>query len=196
MVKSLAQKLQRSLLRSFKILLVLVLFLLFYLLFGLTEPELFRLSRTAAITLICFPVVCVLMLKVYGMPDIDQVLKGPKANGSLPHGQSTYLILIFIQIQRIFHSGSFLSICLQQPEVEGDPHRGDDGLDQDQGGTKFDHILVGVAAHSIPDRGVMMEAMEERSTQQMMGSGFSPTPPQAAIMTGVMMLTRVLLSKN
>ena len=54
-----------------------------------------------------------LMLKVYGMPDIDQVLKGPKANGSLPHGQSTYLILIFIQIQRIFHSGSFLSICLQ-----------------------------------------------------------------------------------
>lgn len=66
MVKSLAQKLQRSLLRSFKILLVLVLFLLFYLLFGLTEPELFRLSRTAAITLICFPVVCILMLKVYG----------------------------------------------------------------------------------------------------------------------------------
>ena len=66
MVKSLAQKLQRSLLRSFKILLVLVLFLLFYLLFGLTEPELFRLSRTAAITLICFPVICVLMLKIYG----------------------------------------------------------------------------------------------------------------------------------
>ena len=66
MVKSIAQKLQRSLLRSFKLLLVIVLFLLFYVLFSLTEPELLRFSRTAAITLICFPVMCVLMLKIYG----------------------------------------------------------------------------------------------------------------------------------
>ena len=54
MVKTIAQTLQITILRLFKILLVLVLFLLFYGLFALTEPELLRASRTAAITLICF----------------------------------------------------------------------------------------------------------------------------------------------
>ena len=48
MVKSIAKNLQRTLLRSFKVLLVLVLFATFYLLFALTEPELLRASRTAA----------------------------------------------------------------------------------------------------------------------------------------------------
>ena len=46
-----------------------MLFLLFYGLFALTEPELLRASRTAAITLICFPVICIAMLKIYcGFP--------------------------------------------------------------------------------------------------------------------------------
>ena len=66
MVKTIAQTLQITILRLFKILLVLVLFLLFYGLFALTEPELLRASRTAAITLICFPVICIAMLKIYG----------------------------------------------------------------------------------------------------------------------------------
>jgi exopolysaccharide biosynthesis polyprenyl glycosylphosphotransferase len=66
MVKSIAKKLQTTCLRFFKLLLVIVLFLIFYFLFALTEPELLRASRTAAITIICFPVVCVAMLKIYG----------------------------------------------------------------------------------------------------------------------------------
>lgn len=66
MVKSIARKLQTTSLRFFKLLLVLTLFIIFYFLFALTEPELLRASRTAAITLICFPVVSVAMLKIYG----------------------------------------------------------------------------------------------------------------------------------
>lgn len=66
MVKQLAQKMQRTCLVLFKALLMAVLFIIFFGLFGMTQHELWRASRTAAISMSTFVVVGVLFIKIYG----------------------------------------------------------------------------------------------------------------------------------
>lgn len=66
MVKQLAQKMQRTCLVLFKALLMAVLFIIFFGLFGMTQHELWRASRTAAISMSTFVVVGILFIKIYG----------------------------------------------------------------------------------------------------------------------------------
>lgn len=66
MVKQLAQKMQRTCLVMFKALMVAVLFVIFFGLFGLTQKELWRASRTAAISMSTFVVVGICFIKIYG----------------------------------------------------------------------------------------------------------------------------------
>ncbi|MBQ4051258.1 MAG: sugar transferase [Oscillospiraceae bacterium] len=66
MVKQLAQKMQRTCLVGFKALLMAVLFAIFFGLFGFTEHELWRASRTAAISMSTFIIVGICLIKIYG----------------------------------------------------------------------------------------------------------------------------------
>ena len=66
MVKNLVKKLQRTFLLGFKGLFFVVLFAIFFGLFGLTEGELWRASRTAAISMSTFAVAGVCFIKIYG----------------------------------------------------------------------------------------------------------------------------------
>lgn len=66
MVKQFVKKMQRTCLVGFKALMVIVLFAIFFGLFGLTQHELWRASRTAAISMSTFLVVGVCFIKIYG----------------------------------------------------------------------------------------------------------------------------------
>ncbi len=66
MVKNLVKKLQRTFLLAFKGLFFVLLFAIFFGLFGLTERELWRASRTAAIAMSTFVVAGICFIKIYG----------------------------------------------------------------------------------------------------------------------------------
>ena len=66
MVKQFVKKLQRTFLLGFKGLFFVVLFAIFFGLFGLNERELWRASRTAAISMSTFAVAGVCFIKIYG----------------------------------------------------------------------------------------------------------------------------------
>ncbi len=66
MLKLFIKRLQRTFLLSFKTLLFVVLFLIFFGIFGLVEPELFRLSRTAGISMTTFIIAEICFIKMYG----------------------------------------------------------------------------------------------------------------------------------
>ena len=66
MVKRLVKKMQRTCLVLFKALMVAALFAIYFGLFGLTQRELLRASRTAAISMSTFVVVGICFLKIYG----------------------------------------------------------------------------------------------------------------------------------
>lgn len=66
MVKQFVKKMQRTCLVLFKALMMAVLFLIFFGLFGLTQRELWRASRTAAISMSTFVVVGICFIKIYG----------------------------------------------------------------------------------------------------------------------------------
>ena len=66
MVKQFVQKMQRTCLIGFKAVMVAVLFAIFFGLFGLTQKELWRASRTAAISMSTFVVVGICLIKIYG----------------------------------------------------------------------------------------------------------------------------------
>ena len=66
MVKQFVKKLQRTFLLAFKGLFFVALFAVFFGLFGLTERELWRASRTAAISMSTFAVAGICFIKIYG----------------------------------------------------------------------------------------------------------------------------------
>ena len=66
MVKSFVKKLQRTFLLAFKGLFFVLLFVIFFGLFGMTERELWRASRTAAISMSTFVVSGICLIKIYG----------------------------------------------------------------------------------------------------------------------------------
>ena len=66
MVKHFVKKLERTFLLGFKALLFVVLFVIFFGLFGLVEPELFRFSRTAGISMSTFVIAGLCLIKIYG----------------------------------------------------------------------------------------------------------------------------------
>ena len=66
MVKQFVKKLQRTFLLTFKGLFFVALFAVFFGLFGLTERELWRASRTAAISMSTFAVAGICFIKIYG----------------------------------------------------------------------------------------------------------------------------------
>lgn len=66
MVKQFVKKLQRTFLLAFKGLFFVALFAAFFGLFGLTERELWRASRTAAISMSTFAVAGICFIKIYG----------------------------------------------------------------------------------------------------------------------------------
>ena len=66
MVKNFVKKLQRTFLLAFKGLFFVALFAIFFGLFGLNERELWRASRTAAISMSTFAVAGVCFIKIYG----------------------------------------------------------------------------------------------------------------------------------
>ena len=66
MVKNFVKKLQRTFLLAFKGLFFVLLFAIFFGLFGLTERELWRASRTAAISMSTFVVAGICFIKIYG----------------------------------------------------------------------------------------------------------------------------------
>ncbi len=66
MVKQFVKKLQRTFLLAFKGSLFVILFAVFFGLFGLTERELWRASRTAAISMSTFAVAGICFIKIYG----------------------------------------------------------------------------------------------------------------------------------
>ena len=66
MVRNFVKKLQRTFLLTFKGLFFVVLFAIFFGLFGLTERELWRASRTAAISMSTFAVAGICSIKIYG----------------------------------------------------------------------------------------------------------------------------------
>lgn len=66
MVKQFVKKLQRTFLLAFKGLFFVALFAVFFGLSGLTERELWRASRTAAISMSTFAVAGICFIKIYG----------------------------------------------------------------------------------------------------------------------------------